>query len=315
MAFRNRLPDPVSVVVMDVPEASAVTAALDDSVSRTGTTTRPGVSYLLLPREEADRRLRTGRAVLVIEPRSDSELVYHLDPTRPEALAARFAVDDALQRHRGRKDPVVTTVDPVTEHGARYIDFLIPGLLAMNTMGGGLWGIGFLIVNFRIMKLLKRFVATPMPRHNFLLAVLGARLTFLLPDVSILLGMGVLLFQMPIRGNLLLVALLEVVGALAFAGLGLLVAARSQSTEAVSGLINLINLPMTLLCGVLFPYERFPEAIHGFIRALPLTQLVDALRKVLLEGAGLAEVSGSLAILAAWAVGTFLIALRAFRWT
>jgi ABC-type multidrug transport system permease subunit len=185
----------------------------------------------------------------------------------------------------------------------------------MNTMGGGLWGIGFLIVNFRIMKLLKRFVATPMPRHNFLLAVLGARLTFLLPDVSILLGMGVLLFQMPIRGNLLLVALLEVVGALAFAGLGLLVAARSQSTEAVSGLINLINLPMTLLCGVLFPYERFPEAIHGFIRALPLTQLVDALRKVLLEGAGLAEVSGSLAILAAWAVGTFLIALRAFRWT
>ena len=111
-------------------------------------------------------------------------------------------------------------------------------------MGGGLWGIGFLLVNLRIGKLLKCFVATPMPRRDFLRRILASRLTFLIPDVTVLLLLGTLAFDMPIRGNLLVFFLIDVVGALAFAGIGLLVASRATTTETVSGLMNLVMLPM-----------------------------------------------------------------------
>ncbi len=174
----------------------------------------------------------------------------------------------------------------MTENGSRYIDFLIPGLIGQNTMGGGLWGVGFLIVNFRIAKLLKRFMATPMPRRDFLLAILGARLTFLIPDVGVLLALGYFGFGMPVRGSLALVILIEVVGALAFAGIGLLIASRTKTTETVSGLMNLVMLPMWIFSGLFFSSERFTGPIQYFVQALPLTQLLNALRAVILEGIG-----------------------------
>ncbi len=253
----------------------------------------------------------------MVEPTPSGSVRYLFDPTRPEATAARAAVDDALQRAFGRHDPLPTGDVTIEEPGSRYIDFLIPGLIGLNTMGGGLWGIGFLLVNFRIAKLLKRFMATPMPRENFLLALLGARLTFLIPDVGVLLLMGVLLFGMPIRGSLALLALIEIVGALAFAGIGLLIASRAQTTETVSGLMNLVMLPMWLLSGVFFSSERFPDAIQPLIQILPLTQLIQALRLVILEGAGIGNqaILVALLILSLWAVGTFVLALRIFRWT
>ncbi len=173
-------------------------------------------------------------------------------------------------------------------------------------MGGGLWGIGFLLVNFRIAGLLKRFMATPMPRENFLAAILGARLTFLFPDVFVLLALGVFVFHMPVRGSILLLMLVEVVGALAFAGIGLLVASRAKTTETVSGLMNLVMVPMWLLSGVFFSTSRYPDAMQPVIAALPLTQLCNGLRMVLLEGAGITALGVPLAILSAWAVGTLL---------
>ncbi len=267
--------------------------------------------------ETAMRRLRSGKTPLVIEPTASGSVTYHYDPSRPEAPAARAAVDALIQRAAGRTDPVPTQDDRKTEPGGRYIDFLIPGLIGQNTMGGGLWGVGFLIVNFRIGKLLKRFAATPMPRRDFLLAILLARLTFLIPDVAVLLGMGVLFFQMPIVGSIWLIILIEIVGALAFAGIGLLIASRAQTTETVSGLMNLVMLPMWIFGGLFFSSERFPAAMQPFIQALPLTQLLNALRRVMLEGAVLLDrdILGSLAILSAWGIVTFALALRSFRWT
>ncbi|MBV8230645.1 MAG: ABC transporter permease, partial [Planctomycetaceae bacterium] len=267
------------------------------------------------PADEVFHRLRTGKTPLVVDPEISRPLTYHYDPTRPEAVAARGAIDDILQAAHGRKDPVATQDVKVVEPGSRYIDFLIPGLIGLNTMGGGLWGIGFLLVNFRIAKLLKRFVATPMPRRDFLLALLGARLTFLIPDLAVLLLLGTLVFGMPIRGDLLLVFAIDVVGALAFAGIGLLIASRAQTTETVNGLMNLVMLPMWLLSGVFFSSERFPRAVQPLIQALPLTQVVGGLRRVILEGAGWLDVAPAMAILAAWAVVTFYVALRIFRWS
>ena len=265
--------------------------------------------------EIAIKRLMTGKTPLVIEPQVGKPLLYRFDPTRPEATTARAAVDEILQVSNGRTNPVATEDFKIDTPGSRYIDFLIPGLIGVNTMGGGLWGIGFLIVNFRIAKLLKCFVATPMPRRDFLLALLGARLTFLIPDVTVLLSLGYFGFGMPVRGSLLLVFLLDVLGALAFAGIGLLVGSRAQSTETVSGLMNLVMLPMWIFSGVFFSADRFPEVIQPVVQLLPLTQLINSLRAVILEGAGFLDVMPAIIILSAWAFITFVIALRIFRWS
>jgi ABC-2 type transport system permease protein len=322
-AFQNRPPAPIEVDVMKKSGADEVIAAVNahnlslESASRAGKPQLnvPAIKLHEASEDESLERLRNGVTPLVIEPAGPRSSVYHYDPTRPEARAARQVVDDVLQRALDRRDPRSTSDVYVMEPGSRYIDFLIPGLIGLNAMGGGLWGIGFLVVNFRIAKLLKRFVATPMPRRDFLLALLGARLTFVIPDLAVLLLLGTLVFKMPIRGNLGLVVAIEMLGALAFAGIGLLVGSRATTTEAVSGLMNLVMLPMWLLSGVFFASSRFPDWMQGLINALPLTQLVNALRMVILKGDGPLEVANAMLILAAWAIVTFALALRYFRWT
>jgi ABC-2 type transport system permease protein len=278
---------------------------------------RPSLDIRFVSADEGAHRIKAGKTALLVIPKVSGPMEYRFDPTRPEASAARSAFDDALQSANGRKDLIPTTDDRVSEKGSRYIDFLIPGLIGQNTMGGGLWGVGFLLVNFRIMKLLKRFMATPMPRRDFLLAILGARLTFLIPDVGVLLALGYWGFGMPIRGNLGLVILLEVVGALAFAGIGLLIASRAKTTETVSGLMNLVMLPMWIFSGLFFSADRFEGPLQWFAQILPLTHLLSALRAVILGGSGISDpvVSIALIVLSAWAFLTFYIALRIFRWT
>jgi ABC-type multidrug transport system permease subunit len=316
-AFQSR---PAETIQLDLVRPEGATAAepvetyLRDYDSRASQAKLPRLLLKVGTAKEANDRLLTGKTPLVVVPGA-SKVTYRLDLTRPEAIAARAAVDDILQAAKGRKDPLQTQVEEITDPGSRYIDFLIPGLIGLNTMGGGLWGIGFLLVNFRIAKLLKCIVATPMPRRDFLLALLGARLTFLIPDLGVLLILGRFMFGMPIRGSLPLVIAIDVLGALAFAGIGLLVGSRAQSTETVSGLMNLVMLPMWLFSGVFFSSERFPSAVQPLIQALPLTQLISALRRVILEGAGLIDVAPAMIILALWAAVTFYIALRIFRWT
>jgi ABC-type multidrug transport system permease subunit len=322
-AFKNRPPAPIAIDLIQGSGSESIKAALDGHNAALAADQKAGHPRLDSPQVEihedsaakAHERLKYGKTPLVIEPKGSETWSYHFDPTRPEASTARQGIDDILQEANGRKNPRATSDVYITEPGSRYIDFLIPGLIGLNAMGGGLWGIGFLLVNFRIGKLLKRFIATPMPRRDFLLAILGARLTFVVPDLAVLLLLGILMFGMPIRGNLALVIAIDLVGALAFAGIGLLVACRASTTEAVSGLMNLVMLPMWLFSGVFFSSERFPATLQPFINALPLTQLVSALRQVILFGAGPVDVSPALAILAAWTVVTFSLALRFFRWT
>jgi ABC-2 type transport system permease protein len=315
LAFKSRPPENIPVDLVKNAASPPIEEKLreaDALARRKGT---PGLILRVGPEAEALRRLNTGKTPLVVIPEVSGPLTYRYDATRPEAHVAKEAVDDLIQTGFGRKDVVPTREVKEQEPGSRYIDFLIPGLIGLNTMGGGLWGIGFLLVNFRISKLLKCFMATPMPRRDFLLALLGARLTFLIPDLSVLLLLGTQAFGMPIRGSLLLVIFIDVLGALAFAGIGLLIASRATSTETVSGLMNLVMLPMWLFSGVFFSAERFPESIQPLIQILPLTQLLNALRGVILEGMGWLEVAPALAILSAWAMLSFVIALRIFRWT
>jgi ABC-2 type transport system permease protein len=317
VAFRSRPPTEVPVDVVrnaGTDEVVAELRAYDPEALRSG---RTRVVLNVVAAEEADHRLKTGKTPLVVVPGVSGRMTYRYDPSRTEAVMVKAIFDDTFQRALGRADVRPVVEEKVDAPGTRYIDFLIPGLIGVNTMGGGLWGIGFLLVNFRIAKLLKRFDATPMPRRNFLLALLGARMTFLLPDFCVLLLVGVLAFGMPIRGHLAVILLIDVFGALAFAGIGLLVASRARTSETISGLMNLVMLPMWIFSGVFFPADRFPRSLQPLIQALPLTQLVSALRRTILEGAGLLELDilRALAILTAWAVVTFLLALRLFRWS
>ncbi|MEO8197896.1 MAG: ABC transporter permease, partial [Thermoanaerobaculia bacterium] len=257
--------------------------------------------------------LASGRVTLVVlgtEPPT-----YWFDPTRPDSRLAHLEVDQALERAAGRGDQFTPQVLEMTERGARYIDFLVPGLLGMNLMGTGMWAIGFSLVQQRAGKLLKLFIASPMRRWHLLAAQLLARLVFLTLEVSILLGFAVLALDVPMRGPVAAVAVVCVLGALSFVGLGLLVAARPRTIEGVSGLMNFVMFPMWIFSGVFFSNERFPAALQPFIQALPLTALNDALRAVMLEGATLASQVPELAILLGWGLIGFAGALKLFRWS
>jgi ABC-type polysaccharide/polyol phosphate export permease len=261
----------------------------------------------------ASAALRIGKIDLLIIP-SPGGVAYRFDDTRPESAAARLQVDDAVQRARGRQDPVPTGDELVRERGSRYIDFLLPGLLAMNLMGSGIWGSGFVIVNARKTRLLKRMVATPMSRADYLGSFLVSQLGLLVVEVGVLLLFGIFAFDVPLRGAFTTFSALVLLGSLAFGGIGLLVAARPRTMEGASGLMNLVMLPMWVLSGVFFSSARFPDAAQPFIKALPLTALADGLRKVMLEGAGLTAISSEMLVLGIWLVLSFVIALKIFRW-
>src|SRR5437867_12810073 len=227
---------------------------------------------------------------------------------------ARAIVDDALQRAEGRADPTPIRDRLVTEPGSRYIDFLIPGLLGFNLMSSGLWGVGFVIVEMRVRKLIKRMTATPMSRAHFLLSFVLVRAIFLLGELPVLLGFAYWVFDVPIRGSLLLIVGLSVLGSLMFAGMGLLIGSRAQNTHTVAGLVDLTTLPMLVTSGVFFSASRFPDVFQPVIKSLPLTALIDAVRTVMLDGAGIAAVANQIGIMLTWGLISFVLALRMFRW-
>lgn len=307
IAFRNQPVERITVDIEAGAQAAGIVQALADQERFNARVVTP---------DEARVHLRTGRTDLVVRvSEGDSpQYDYTYDPTRPPSVLAKSAVDDALQRAAGRADPATVTEHLFEEPGGRYIDFLIPGLLGMNLMGGGLWGIGFVTVDMRIRKLLKRFLATPMRKRDFLAGVMISRLLFMVPEVLVLLVFSRIVFGVVIYGSLWAVLLLILLGAATFAGLGLLVASRAKTIEAVSGLMNLVMLPMWLLSGIFFSSDRFPDAAQPVIRLLPLTALNDALRAVMQEGAPLASQWPEMGLLLAWAGISFALAMKLFRW-
>ncbi len=258
--------------------------------------------------------LRRNRTPVVVSVDASGDVEYFFDPTNPDGAAARAVIDDALQRAAGRAD-VVASVDRRTDApGSRYVDFLVPGLIGMNLMGAGLWGIGFNTVDLRVRNLLKRMVATPMRRGHFLLALVGSRVLFFVPEMFFLLMAAKLLFGVPIAGSYATVVVIALAGAVTFAGIGLLVASRARTIESISGLMNLVMIPMWLCSGIFFSSERFPDVVQPFIQVLPLTQVINALRAVILAGEPLAAQALPLGVLALWCALSYALAIRIFRW-
>ncbi len=310
IAFQDR---PVEHVAVDVAAAggdpgpaAALVARLRTDPRIEATATDPG---------RALDRLRTGKTGLVVTPTADPPgWAYTLDANRPECVLARTAADGVLLRAADQ-----TLIKPretqYSEPGGRYIDFLLPGLLGANLMGGGLFGVGFVLVDMRVRKLLKRFLATPMRKRDFLLSLLLSRLLFVVVEIGLLLAAGRLLFGVVVRGNPAALAVLVVLGGAAFAGIGLLIASRARTLETGAGLLNAVMLPMYLTSGVFFPAERFPAWAQPVLQALPLTALNDGLRAVINDGGGWAALGWPAVILTAWGVGCFALAGRLFRWS
>lgn len=306
LAFRSRPAErtPVAVVA-----TSPGAAGLADALKRD-----ESLTVKLLGDSAAAAALKTGRVALVVAADTAGKIEYRYDAERPDGRTARLLADAAVQRGAGRRDLVATVDRRVREPGARYIDFVVPGLLGMNLMGSGIWGIGFAIVDARRKRLLKRLIATPMSRAQYLASFLLSRLTWLALEVGLLVGFATWVFGVPVRGSLPVLALLCLLSSLTFGAIGLLVASRARTIEGASGLMNLVMLPMWVFSGVFFSASRFPDVVQPFVQALPLTAVVDALRLQMLEGARWQALLPELGIIGAWLVVSFALALRLFRW-
>ena len=305
IAFRDRPPEILKI--------AAVTPRLAEALRQ-----EKLLDVMQLPPQLAEQFVRTGKVALVAEPAPDGSpnggVIYRYDDTNPEGRQARMLADQAIQRAFGRQDAIPDSDQIMREPGSRYIDFLIPGLIGMGIMGNSIWGPGFSIVDARRKKLMKRIVATPMPKHYYLLSFLLWRMILLPVDVGVPLGFGVFVFGIPLRGPFIALVGTCVLATLAFSAGGLLIASRVRTIEAASGLMNMTMVPMWILSGVFFSSQRFPDLVQPVIKALPLTALIDALRANMLQGTGLAQMAPQAAVLGAWLVVCFGLALRLFRW-
>jgi ABC-type multidrug transport system permease subunit len=300
IAFRNR-PADVLQVAATTPQLTRALAA------------DRGLAASTMDEPTGSRALANGSILLLAIQQPDG-VAYQFDDTNPDARTARLLADRALQSAAGRRNPLTSVDRLIHEPGSRYIDFVVPGLLGMNLMGSAIWGIGFSIVEARQKKLLKRLVASPMRRWQFLAAYLISRLTMLVLEVVAFLGFARLIFAVPFYGSLWQLALLCVLASLSFSALGLLVSSRARTMEAASGLMNLVMLPMWILSGVFFSASRFPAVLQPIVRALPLTAAIDALRGNMLQGIGLQHMLAPIAVLLAWLVVPFAVSVRIFRW-
>jgi ABC-type polysaccharide/polyol phosphate export permease len=302
LAFRRGGQERIAVGIVDGERAARDAAVLGGA----------GLDVRRLAPDEVRAALRSGRVALVVAP--EARPVYRYDATRPESRLGRQLVDDALERDAGRRDALEPRDEQVVEVGSRYIDFLIPGMIGMNVMGGSMWGIGWVLVDMRVRRLLKRLRATPMSRRDFLLTHGVMRLAVVGLELAVMLGFGYLAFGVRVAGSLAVMGVVTCVGAMSFAGVATLVASRAETTQGATGLLNLFMVPMWVLSGVFFSAARFPHAIQPVIRVLPLTALNDALRAVMIDGRSLVGVAPQLAVLAVWGVASFALGLRFFKW-
>jgi ABC-type multidrug transport system permease subunit len=305
LAFRSKAPEPPRI---------AVTTRVSAEAARTRTNSKRVSAERLEPRDAERQLARTKVDLIVDQPQAGKPLIFKLDPAQDKSLLARAVTEDLLQRAAGRADPLQIDEQQASELGSRYVDFLVPGLIGLNLMGSSMWGIGFNLVLARKRKLLRRYAVTPMRRGHFLLSYFFSRSTFLVAELAVLIGFGRLIFGTQIQGSIAALLLAAALGAAAFAAIGLLIGARLSSTEVAGGWMNFVQLPMWLLSGSFFSYERFPEWLQLPIRLLPLTAANDALRRVYNEAGSLSSIGFEMAVLAAWSLLGFWVAMKLFRW-
>jgi ABC-2 type transport system permease protein len=262
---------------------------------------------------EAMILLKRGNLNLILDNRN-GRIHYHFDPLNPDAQLSYLKLSKLFESGNYINTEDHQSIQPLTIKGTRYIDFLIPGLMAMGAMMACMWGISYGIIDNRAKKLLRRMVATPMKKSHYLIALIMVRIGMNFVESGLLLLFAWIVFGIVIQGSISALLVMFISGNIAFAGLAILVSSHTSKTEIGNGLINLVVMPMMVLSGVFFSYHNFPEWSVPIIKYLPLTMIADGIRSIFIEGAGYAEVSLPSMILATTGILFFLAGLKIFKW-
>jgi ABC-2 type transport system permease protein len=261
--------------------------------------------------ETANKHLKSGSILLIIE-EQQGKLLYHYDPFNTEAQLTYLQLSSFV--NKGSSEVPEAEIKPLTQKGSRYIDFLIPGLIAMDLMMSTMWGISYSLIEKRSKKLLRRLVATPMKKSSFLFAQLIARLILNIFEAMILFLFANYYFGFTLEGTFITLSILYMAGMLCFTGISILLSSRTSNTYIGNGLINAIVMPMTVLSGIFFSYHNFPDVVIPYIKFLPLTMLTDGLRGIFIEGSGLKEVLTSVLVLSGIGISSFFVGLKMYKW-
>jgi len=270
-------------------------------------------TYRLIPvsMDEAIQMIKKGKATVIFD-ESPGEVTYHFDSKNPEAQLAYLHLTRYLQNPESSM--ISAEIKPIEAAGARYIDFLVPGLISLNIMMSCMWGISYNLIDKRIKKLLRRMVATPMKKSAFMIAQFIARIGLTAMEVSIILLFTFLYFNITIQGGFLPFFVLFLGGNIAFTGIAIFVSSRTSNIQIGNGLINLVIMPMMILSGIFFSYHNFPDWAINLIHKLPLTLLADSIRSVFNEGAQLLEILPAFGILCLVGLAFFSVGIRIYRW-
>ena len=268
--------------------------------------------FRAMSEEEAVLALKRGQISLWIEGSPETNLSYRFDPDNADARLTYLLLETAFREKKSSE--LKAEIRPLTIVGIRYVDFLIPGLMAMSIMNACLWGIGWNLIELRIKKLLRRIVATPLRKSIFLISHGLNRMILSAAEMLLLYIFAYFYFDIRIQGSLLALALVFLSGYCAFAGIAILISSRVQNTQSGNGMINIVTMPMFILSGIFFSYHNFPDWLIPYVEVLPLTMLTNSLRGIITEGIGLAQViQPSLGLFGIGAV-CFALGLKLYLW-
>jgi ABC-2 type transport system permease protein len=253
------------------------------------------------------------------DPASRGLLTVYFNDARPQEaqlgqLVLQRILDEITFAQNPQPNRLMLNPVPVRSRNLTYIDFLLPGVLSMSIMQMGIFGVAFGFVQLKKRGILRRLWVTPIKPSDFILGQVAMRLVVVMVQVCIIIGVGVLFFDLHFLGNFLELFLIALMGGVVFLSIGFALAGISKSEDQVAPLANVISLPMMLLSGIFFSRNNLPGVIHTITDFFPLTYLADAMRSIAIDGASLSQVGPQLLGLGIWSVISSTIAVKMFRW-
>ncbi|TGL51986.1 ABC transporter permease [Leptospira wolffii] len=268
----------------------------------------------VLEEGEAIKALKRGEINLLIREDAEGNLTFSFDPNNANAQRDYLLLSNALLSDEGNRK-AASSIRKLDSKGTRYIDYLVPGMLAMGVMNSCLWGVGWNLIEMRMKKLLRRMSATPMNKLSFVLSFFFTRLAVTVVESIIFLTFTFTVFDNAFFGSPIAAILIFLTGNFAFACIGIFVGSRAQSSQVGNGLVNAVTFPMMVLSGIFFSYKNFPEVVLPVVRHLPLTLMADSLRATFIEGAGIGDALYSCVFLIGIGLVFLGAGVRIFRWS
>ncbi|PHM67801.1 ABC transporter [Xenorhabdus stockiae] len=259
-------------------------------------------------REAVILGLKRGDIQMFIEQNTQGKQIHYLDPQDGDALLTYYLLNQQEGKQTDKNLFILETP------GLRYLDFLIPGLLAMAIMETCLIAVGWALAEKRLARVTRQMCITPMRKTTFLMAHILACLIINFVEILIIYQFAKIYFDIEIQGSFYAFLLLLFAGNICFSGVAVLVASRARKAQTANGLLEVSILIQVLLSGIFFSYKHFPQWMVNIVEYLPLTILADNMRKVFIEGGDLLQVVPASIALVVIGIMTFILGMRIFRW-